>query len=402
MRRLMAVGSIAVTATLLLAACGDSDDTSDGADQGSSTTPSAPAEGESSAESAESPEAVGDDSPLKTLAGELNFEFSDYCGDKPVVVGILDGFGGNAWATGKSALVRQLAESCPNVTEVKYADAGGDVQKYIAAINSFVAQGVNVIETFDYMGEPTVPAFRAAQQRGVLVGNANALPGSGEVPTDFTSVVVPDFDSTAEQTVAFLTEATDNKGRIAYVGGPAGNLFDGPQIEAIKTAIEDQGSGLELVTGDEPLVGAWDPATTQQVMAGLLQTDSDIQGIINSYMATGPAVFRAFEAANLPMPAMTGQSSSMELVCLAKDYEGELQSLDGTPNLHALDLAKLLAKWSDIDAPELGPTDAYTTVPLAVYINTVEGIMPECDPTVPPGADFSTAMDPEDLAAALE
>jgi ribose transport system substrate-binding protein len=215
-------------------------------------------------------------------------------------------------------------------------------------------------------------------------------------------VVVPDFDSTAEATVKFMTQATDDKGRIAYVGGPAGNLFDGPQIAAIQKAIEEQGSGIELITGDEPLVGAWDPATTQQVMAGQLQTDPDIQGVINSYMATAPAVVRAFEAAHVPMPAMTGQSSSMELVCMAKDYKGELQSLDGTPNLHALDLAKLLAKWSGIDAPELGPTDAYTTVTLADYINTLNDVLPDCDPSVPPGADFSTAMDPADLAEALK
>lgn len=392
MRRLMAVGSLAIAATLLLASCGSSDDPSTSSDPGISGT------------SAQPVEPAGDDSPLKVLAGELNFEFTDYCGDKPVVVGVLDGFGGNAWATGKSALVRQLAESCPNVTEVKYADAGGDVQKYIAAINSFVAQGVNIIETFDYMGQPTVPAFRTAQQRGVLVGNANAIPGNGEVPTDFTSVVVPDFDGNAKQWVKFLTEATDDKGRIAYVGGPAGNLFDAPQIEAIEKAIEEQGSGIQLVS-TEPLVGAWDPATTQQVVAGLIQNDPDIQGVINSYTATGPAVVRAFEAAKLPLPAMTGQSSSMELVCMARDYQDKglkIQSLDGTPNLHAIDLAKLLAKWSEIDAPELGPTDAYTTVTLADYINTEKDILPECDPSVPPGADFSQAMDPADLAAALE
>jgi ribose transport system substrate-binding protein len=392
MRRLMAVGSIAVTATLLLASCGSSDndsDSSNGSDSGTSGQPAEPA---------------GEDSPLKILAGELNFEFSDYCGDKPVVVGVLDGFGGNAWATGKSALVRQLAESCPNVTEVKYADAGGDVQKYISAINSFVAQGVNIIETFDYMGQPTVPAFRQAQQRGVLVGNANAIPGNGEVPTDFTSVVVPDFDGNAQLWVEFLTEATDNEGRIAYVGGPAGNLFDAPQIDAIERAIDEQGSGIQLVSTD-PLVGAWDPATTQQVVAGLLQNDSDVHGIINSYTATGPAIVRAFEAADVPLPAMTGQSSSMELVCMAHEYEDKglkIQSLDGTPNLHAIDLAKLLAKWSEIDAPELGPTDAYTTVTLADYINTEKDILPECDSSVPPGSDFSTAMDPADLAAALE
>jgi ribose transport system substrate-binding protein len=396
MRRLMAVGSLAVTATLLLASCGSSDadptPESDSGNAGNAGT------------TGESAEPAGDDSPLKVMAGELNFEFTDYCGDKPVVVAILDGYGGNAWATGKSALVRQLAESCPNVTDVKYADAGGDVQKYISAINSFVAQGVNIIETFDYMGQPTVPAFRQAQQRGVLAGNANALPGNGQVPTDFTSVVVPDFDGNAKQWVEFLTEATDNKGRIAYVGGPAGNLFDAPQIEAIEKAIKDQGSGVQLISS-EPLVGAWDPATTQQVVAGLIQNDPEVHGIINSYTATGPAIVRAFEAANVALPAMTGQSSSMELVCMAHDYKDKglkLQSLDGTPNLHAIDLAKLLAEWSGLDAPELGPTDSYTTVTLADYINTEKGILPECDPSVPPGADFSAAMNPADLAAALE
>jgi ribose transport system substrate-binding protein len=340
---------------------------------------------------------------LKIIAGKLNFDFTKYCGTKPVVVGILDGYGSNAWATGKSALVKQLAESCPNVTSVKYADAGGDVQKYIAAINSFVAQGVNVIETFDYMGQPTVPAFRQAQANGVLVGTANAIPGNGQVPTDLSSVVVPDFAGNAKQWVQFLTKATNNRGIIAYVGGPAGNLFDAPQIAAIQQAIQEQGSGIKLVT-KTPLVGAWDPATTQQVMAGYLQKNPHVNGIINSYTATGPAIVRAFQAAGLPLPAMTGQSSSMELVCLANDMRSkglQVQSLDGTPNLHAIDLAKLLAKWSGINSPELGPTNAYTTVTLADYIDTENGVLPKCDKSVPPGSDFSEAMNPKDLAAAL-
>jgi ribose transport system substrate-binding protein len=388
----MAIGSLAVASMLLVAGCGSSSG-------GSSTGTNA------GGASSTSQAATGASSPLKIIAGKLNFDFSKYCGTKPVNVGVLDGYGGNAWATGKSALVQQLAKSCPNVKSVKYADAGGDVQKYISAINSMVAQGINIIETFDYMGQPTVPAFRAAQAHGVLVGNANAIPGNGKVPTDFTSNVVPDFDGNAKQWVEFLTKATNNKGVIAYVGGPAGNLFDQPQIQAIKKAITAQGSGIQLVTGDNPLVGAWDPATTQQVVTGYLQKNSKVNGIINSYTATGPAVVRAFQAANLPLPAMTGQSSSMELVCLATDLKSkglQVQSLDGTPNLHAIDLAKLLAKWSGQSAPELGPTDAFTTVTLADYIDTQANILPTCDKTVPPGADFSEAMDPAALAAALK
>lgn len=400
MRRSMMLGSLAATGALLLAACSSS-----GSSSPSTTSSGGSGTGTSQSSTTRSVAPAGQGSPLHIVAGKLNFDFKKYCGSKPVVVGVLDGYGGNAWATGKSALVEQLAHSCPNVTSVKYADAGGDVQKYIAAINSFVAQGVNVIETFDYMGQPTVPAFRAAQQHGVLVGNANAIPGNGQVPQDFTSVVIPDFNADAKLWVQFLTKATHNKGVIAYVGGPAGNEFDEPQIAAIQKAIKDQGSGIKLVTGSQPLVGAWDPATTQQVVAGFLQKNPKVNGIINSYQATAPAVVRAFQAAGLPLPAMTGQSSSMELVCLTHHMQSkglQVQSLDGTPNLHAIDLAKLLAKWSGISAPELGPTNGYTQATLADYIDTQKRILPACNSSVPPGADFSEAMNPKALAAALK
>ena len=95
----------------------------------------------------------------------------------------------------------------------------------------------------------------------------------------------------------------------------------------------------------------------------------------------------------------------MEMVCLTQKRQKDglqVYSSDGTPNLHAIDLAKLLAKWSDVSAPELGPTDAFTNVKLATYIDTESGIVPKCDSSVPPGADFSEAMDPADLAAALK
>jgi ribose transport system substrate-binding protein len=341
-------------------------------------------------------------SPLKIIPGRVNFTFTKYCGTKPAVVGILDSFGGNAWAVGKRAMLTKFAESCPNVKKVLYADANGDLQNYISDVNSLSAQGANIIETFDLFGAAALPAFEQAQRAGVLVGEANAVVGNATVPQDLTSYVLPNFNTSAKQWVQFLTKATNNKGLIIYVGGPAGNEFDAPTLAAIQNQIKAQGSGIKLVT-KQPLVGAWDPATTQQVVAGFLQKDPNVTGVITTYNATIPSILRAFKAANVKYPALTGQSNSMQLVCMIhQDPKLQVQSLDGSTNLDAIALAKLLSVWSGNPAPELGPNNGITQVTYADYIDTVKGIVPPCNPSLPPGADLSTPLDEKDLAAALK
>ena len=139
-------------------------------------------------------------------------------------------------------------------------------------------------------------------------------------------------------------------------------------------------------------------------MTGLLQKNPDINGVILTYTATGPAILRAYDAANLPYPALTGQSSSMEFVCMVgtaqkKDAKFQAQSLDGSPNLHGLDLAKLFAAFQGVSAPELGATDTDTLISYPEYVNSLDGVMPACDPNTPPSADLSTALSAEEMAA---
>ncbi|MEI8056560.1 MAG: substrate-binding domain-containing protein [Actinomycetes bacterium] len=391
MRKLVPVVALAAI-PLLLAACSSSSPA-----PSSSSAPAA-----SSASAAPSDTAVVADATVIEV-GKLPFDITMYCGTKPMVVGILDAYGGNGWAQGKKALLEKLSKSCPNVTDVLYVDANFDLAKYIAGVDSLVAQGANVIETFDPFGTAANAAFLKAQKAGVLVGNANAIPGDGTVPATLTSDVIPDLQAEAEIWVKWLTRATDNKGKIAYIGGPAGNTFDVPSLEAVKKAIVNQGSGIVVVT-PEPVAGNWDPATTQQAMTGLLQKNPDINGVILTYTATGPAILRAYDAANLPYPALTGQSSSMEFVCMVgtaqkKDAKFQAQSLDGSPNLHGLDLAKLFAAFQGVSAPELGATDTDTLISYPEYVNSLDGVMPACDPNTPPSADLSTALSAEEMAA---
>ena len=388
MRKLGSVVVLSASALLLLTACGSSSTPSGGS--------SSPASSGGSSSSA---------AGTVIKVGELPFDITKYCGTKPMTVGILDAYGGNGWAQGKKAMLEKLSKQCTNVSKVLYVDANFDLQKYIAGVDSLVAQGANVIETFNPFGQAPVAAFDKAQKAGVLVGNGNAIPGTAKVSKDLTSNVIPDLQKEAETWVKFLTTATKNAGKIAYIGGPAGNTFDVPSLAAVQKAIANQGSGIKIVT-PEPVAGNWDPATSQQAMTGLLQKDPTINGVILTYTAVGPAILRAYDAANLPYPALTGQSSSMEFVCMVgtaqkKDPKFQVQSLDGSPNLHALDLAKLFAAYQGISAPELGPTDADTLIDYPEYVNTLDNKVPSCDPSVPLSADLTTALPLAELKAAF-
>jgi ribose transport system substrate-binding protein len=402
-RRIMILGLLCAALGIVVTACGGGSSSTSG---GSSTTEE-PAEEPAEETGTETPaaeteaegetETVGAEGEYGQLEiGELNFDMSKYCGEKPTVVGAIDGFGGNTWRVETRALIEKTAKECPNVSEVKYFDANLDPEKYNSTISAWAAQGVNVIVAFDDFGQSAVPAFKAAQLQGVKVVTDNAIPGNAKIPTDVTAAVIPDFEKGGTEWVEFLNEATNGKGKIALIGGPAGNLFDTPSQEAMEKAIEETGAGIEFVES-EPVVANWELAKTQQATAALLNKYPDLDGVVLTAMFAAPAVNRAFEAAGKPLPAIAGQSSSNEVICeihekQQKDPNYNVFSLDGSAQQAALALAKGMAAYQEIEAPELGPTDEPTKANYKVYIDTLKNMLPPCEKSLPGGADLSTAL----------
>jgi ribose transport system substrate-binding protein len=392
-----------------IAACGGGSSSTSGgstaseepAEETGTEAPAAEAEAEAEGEAEAEPEgetetasAEGEYGQLQI--GELNFDMSKYCGEKPTVVGAIDGFGGNTWRVETRALIEKTAKECPNVTEVKYFDANLDPEKFNSTVSAWAAQGVNIIVAFDDFGQSAVPAFKAAQLAGVKVVTDNAIPGNAQIPGDVTAAVIPDFEKGGKEWVEFLNEATKEKGQIALIGGPAGNQFDTPSQEAMEKAIEETGAGVEFVES-EPVVANWELAKTQQVTAALLNKYPDLNGVVLTAMFAAPAVNRAFEAAGKPLPAIAGQSSSNEVICeihekQQKEPNYNVFSLDGSAQQAALALAKGMAAYQEIEAPELGPTDEPTKANYKVYIDTLKDMLPACEKSLPGGADLSTAL----------
>ena len=149
----LSVGSVSCSICLVFVAagCGEEDEGGGGGSGESSAT------GGSTAEARD---------VLQIRAGELTVDMAKYCGDKPFTLGVIDGFGENAWRVERRALLEQEAAKCPNLEEVKYFTAQLDPQRYHSTLNSWTAQGVDVIVTFPDFGQASVPQFRRARTAG--------------------------------------------------------------------------------------------------------------------------------------------------------------------------------------------------------------------------------------------
>lgn len=333
------------------------------------------------------------------VAGKLPVDITKYCGTKPWTLGDIDGFGGNAWRVETRELVTSLAEECPDNKGVTYFNANLSPQAFDSTMSSWAAEGKSVVVAFDDFGQSVVPSFTAAQREGVKVVTDNAVPGNATIPTDVTAAVEPNFKVGAKDWAQFLKTALHGKGQVVLVGGPAGNLFDGPATTDLAAALK--GTGLTMALS-QPQYANWDPAKTQQVMSALLAKDPNINGVVLTYMATAPAIIRAYQAAGRPLPAIAGQSSSQQVVCEAHHIKGlQVYSLDNSASQAAIALAKGLASYEGISAPELGPTNGPTISAYAPYIDTATGLVPPCISSLPAGADLSTPLPEATIAKIL-
>ncbi|MEN3281818.1 MAG: ribose transport system substrate-binding protein [Solirubrobacteraceae bacterium] len=388
-RRLAGVMAVAAAAAVAAAGCGSSSDSSGSGGASASTSGGA----------GSTPQI----SDTQLQVGKLTVDISKFCGSKPMKIGLIDGFGGNAWRAQVRKMVENEARTCPNTKEFLYFDSNLDPQKFINTINAWTAQGVNLIIAYDDYGQLPVPAFRKAQQAGVTVVTHNGVPGNATIPADVSAAVYPDWSQAGGDIADFMcanVNGGSGKGNLIHFAGPAGNLYDGSLYPAIKKALAAKCPGVKYLQKD-PLVTNWDFGKTQQQAAAALNRYPKIDGITTSYTGALPSVYRAFQAAGRKMPPIGGNAVSNELVCtLHKQKAADrwtVLSEDGTGNMAPIALAL------GMQAVQTGEKQSgATTVKLAPYVNTSKGVLPKCFPDIPPAADLSNALTPEDTKALLK
>lgn len=323
-------------------------------------------------------------------------EIAPLCGDKPMRIGLVDGWGNSTWRNITRAEAEDELSSCANVEQFRYSEAGGDQQKYVGDINSLVSQGFNVIVALADFGDAALPAYRKAYRDGVtMVPYFNKL--SGNPGQDYAANPYQDQAAVGKIWADWINSAKNGEANILYLGGVPGAPSSNAFMAGIKAGIEPY-PGVKLLD-ENYIVTNWNAADAAKAVAGLVARYPKIDAIITDYGVVTLAAIKAFEQAGLPIPAQLTVASNNELNCryLADketDKAWKYLSLDGTTRSVRFAVRAAVADFQGIDNP-----DTPGVVPF-VYIDSEQSMDPICDPEAPLDADFSSGL-PEDTLKAL-
>ena len=330
-----------------------------------------------------------------------------WCGTKPIVFGFQDGGGLNAWSKASAAEVQKAVDLCPNVTKTLTVNAQFDLQKGISGLQGMVAQGAQaivIIPDAGGSGAAELPGIRTATARGIAVVPWAADPG-GEAGTDYLAYVDSDHVQDGRNWAEWMVERLPEGGNVAFVGGPAGNQVSADELSGIVEVLADHPE-ITLVTGDDTWAdGGWDPAKSQQAMAGLLSQYDQIDGVFGDEGIATTGIIKAFQSAGRPLVPM----ATLEANALACDF----QELSATEPGFALATSSA-RNWTGRIAAQLAIAEAAGVeisdeerfspepiVQLPLYEDSVAGgdLAPHCDPAEAPDALLSNNMTDDEVRA---
>ena len=193
-------------------------------------------------------------------------DLTPLCGTKPMIVGIADGYGGNAWRKTGLEEVKDELSRCKNLKRIIYSNANGDPQKANSDINSMVAQGINVLIMIPDFGAVQLPAMRAAMKAGVSV-----IPYSAQISgVPGRDYVVNVIGYTKEVGVLWADwlGTTLKKGNVVFMGGSAGAAGSQNFMDGLKEGLKKY-PNLKLLN-EQFVVTNWNPVDAQKATAGLI------------------------------------------------------------------------------------------------------------------------------------
>jgi ribose transport system substrate-binding protein len=319
---------------------------------------------------------------------------TSFCGTKPIVLGIHDGFGINGWSKSSMAAVRSEAAKCPNVKQVVRIGQG-DLQKSIADVNGMVAQGINALVIIPDFGKSQLPSLRNATQAGVKVVAWAADPG-GTAGKDYVAYVDDDVTAAGRTLGTWMAKAVHEQGNIVYLGGPPGNPVSAQTLAGAAEVLAKHPK-IQLLTGakDWPVTN-WDAAETQKAMTALLAKYPQIDGIIDDQDGfSGLGVLRAYQSANRPMVPFTlleGNGIACEYAKMKPTNPNfQLGTITARTWLGRIAARKAIAAAQGL--PDKEP-NVYT---LPIYEDTLAGKAPTCDPKQAADVYISAQFSPADL-----
>lgn len=335
---------------------------------------------------------AGGTSTSETGTADYNTgDITQYCPDKPSKVGYAKG-SYNTWVDITVAELKKEAAKCPTITDVIYADAHGDQQKAVSDVNSLAAQGVAAIVVQAEFGAAQIPSIAAANAAGIGTVPTISDPG-GKVGVDYPAVITYDNDYFGKTWATWLNKTLGGKGTVVFLGGPAGAASSAGFFDGLSKGLKDY-PGLKLAV-DGVVDTSWDPGDKKRVMSGLLAQHGRIDAVVTDYGATDTGVIDAYLDAGLDLPALATLASANITGCEWEKHHFDLMTLDGSTSVSKIALRQALAATKGMKDPEP------TKIQLPVFIDTVNGKEPKCEPDLPMDADLASSLSTDELKKLL-
>jgi ribose transport system substrate-binding protein len=231
-------------------------------------------------------------------------------GDGKITLALTDGFGQNTWRKFTKMNVILQALTHPEIGKFIYTDAGFDLTKYQSDIRNVVSQGAKIVVTTNDFGPAAYPAFTAAQRSGATV--VTYISPDAAPTSTITSSVQTDLCKTGKSMAETTEKTIGASGPVAYFAGPAGNPLDAAwQKCATEAGME---AAFKADTG-------WTPAGAQKAASALIASGKSVKAILYSYSNPIPSIVKAFEQADLPIPAITTFTQDNGTTCLQKELK---------------------------------------------------------------------------------
>lgn len=288
---------------------------------------------------------------LAAQAQDLPFLKNVDHGEGPFKIGFSNGFIGNAWRAQHVEGVEKAAEelkAAGAVSEVIVVNSTSGASGQISQINSLLAQGIDALVVNPVSAEPLMPIIQRAIASGVLVVVAdNPLPME-----DVLNVSLNHTQYWGIET-EWLVETLGGKGNIVAIEGLAGNTANDWRVRA-RDEVLAQHPDVTLLAS---VIGGWDQAKAREEMAGLLAAHGDkIDGVlIQEVMNDG--VVRAYKAAGVAMPPLTGDYVNAFLKMWKNDPDLNTISVANPPGIgaDALRITVELLQGGTLNAGKLVP-----------------------------------------------
>jgi ribose transport system substrate-binding protein len=227
-----------------------------------------------------------------------------------LTVAYLEQFGENVYRQMSRMEFILQALTYPQVGKIIYSSAHVDFNKAFADWKAAIAQGVDLIVTYPDFGDAMIPVMKEATDAGIPV--ATYAWGYVSDPGKNYLTVVGEDTCALGKTYAYVMNNQVKDGKIAFLGGFPGNpLSEGWQTceaPALRSSID--------VVAKEPT--NWDPSKVQQVVAGILAKNPNIEGWSYEYglgMAQGG--YAAYKAAGKPFnTVLTLRTDDVGMGCL--------------------------------------------------------------------------------------